>query len=139
MRRIHLRCQPGRAVPPPLAGSRAARSVDDASAMLRAVGQQVRFACRSLWRARTFACTAVLTLALGIAGTTTMFALVQSVLLRPLAVHEQSRVIIAWKEVRTSASARYPFGHAEIEAVAKASRLLARIAGVTRNGAAVRR
>src|SRR5262245_7470387 len=94
--------------------------------------QEVPFACRRLWRAKTFAATAVLTLALGITGTTAMFALIQSVLLRPLAVREQNRVIVAWKELRTSGSARYPFGRTEIEAVAESSRLLARTAGVDR-------
>ena len=102
--------------------------------MLDALNQDLRLACRSLWRAKTFTGTAALTLALGIAGTTVMFALIQGVLLRPLPVRDQDRLIIAWKELRTSGSARYPFGNTEIEAVAEASRLLERAAGVTRNG-----
>jgi predicted permease len=96
--------------------------------------QDLRHACRSLWRARGFTLAAVLTLALGVAGTTVMFALIQGVLLRPLPVHDQDRLIVAWKELRSSGSARYPFGDAEIEAVAEASRFLAAAAGVTRNG-----
>jgi hypothetical protein len=83
--------------------------------------QDFRFACRSLWRARTFAGTAAFTLALGIAGTTAMFALVRGVLLRPLPVRDQDSLILAWKELRTSGSARYPFGNTEIEAVARES------------------
>ena len=63
-----------------------------------------------------------------------MFALIQGVLLRPLPVYEQDRLIIAWKELRTSGFARYPFGRIEIEAVAEASHLLEKAAGVTRNG-----
>ena len=55
-------------------------------------------------------------------------------LLRPLPVRDQDRLIIAWKELRTSGSARYPFGNTEIEAVAEASQLLEGAAGVTRNG-----
>jgi putative ABC transport system permease protein len=102
--------------------------------MLDALNQDLRFACRNLWRAKTFTGTAALTLALGIAGTTVMFALIQGVLLRPLPVRDQDRLIIAWKELRTSGSARYPFGNTEIEAVAEASQLLERAAGVTRNG-----
>jgi predicted permease len=102
--------------------------------MLDALNQELRFACRSLWRAKTFTGTAALTLALGIAGTTVMFALIQGVLLRPLPVRDQDRLIIAWKELRTSGSARYPFGNTEIEAIAEASQLLERAAGVTRNG-----
>ena len=103
------------------------------------IGQAVVFrdlhlACRGLWRAKTFTAAAVLTLALGIAGTTVMFALIQGVLLRPLPVREQDRLIVAWKEIRTAGSARYPFGDTEIESVARASQLLESAAGVTRNG-----
>jgi putative ABC transport system permease protein len=102
--------------------------------MLDVLNQDLRLACRSLWRAKTFTGTAALTLALGIAGTTVMFALIQGVLLRPLPVRDQDRLVIAWKELRTSGFARYPFGNTEIQAVAEASRLLEKAAGVTRNG-----
>jgi putative ABC transport system permease protein len=96
--------------------------------------QDLRHAARVLWRAKAFTVAAVITLALGIAGTTVMFTLIQGVLLRPLPVHEQDRLILAWKETRASGSARYPFGNTEIESVAAASRLLEHAAGVTRNG-----
>jgi predicted permease len=96
--------------------------------------QDLRYACRLLWHAKAFTGAAVLTLALGIAGTTVMFALIQGVLFRPLPVHEQDRLVVAWKEARTSDSARYPFGNAQIEAIAEASQLLVAAAGVTRNG-----
>src|SRR5687767_6165478 len=89
---------------------------------------------RGLLRSPGFATVAVLTLALGIAGTTVMFTLIQGVLLRALPVHEQDRLIVAWKEVSTSGSAQYPFGNTEIEAVADNSQLLEKAAGVTRNG-----
>ena len=46
-----------------------------------------------------------------------MFTLIRGVLLRPLPVHEQERLIVAWKVVPTSGSANYPFGDTEIEAV----------------------
>jgi putative ABC transport system permease protein len=96
---------------------------------------EVRHAVRGFRRSPGFAAVAVLMLAIGIAGATVMFALIQGVLLRPLPVHEQDRLILAWKEVRTSGSARYPFGNAEIETVADNSQLLEKAAGVTRNGA----
>jgi putative ABC transport system permease protein len=96
--------------------------------------QDLRYACRLLWHAKAFSGAAVLTLAIGIAGTTIMFALIQGVLLRPLPVHEQDRLVVAWKEARTSDSARYPFGNTQIEAIAEASQLLVATAGVTRNG-----
>jgi len=79
--------------------------------IVESLSQDFRFACRGLWRAKAFTGAAVVTLALGIAGTTVMFALIQGVLLRPLPVHEQDRLIVAWKEVRTSGSAQYPFGN----------------------------
>ena len=102
--------------------------------MFEAWRQSVGCACRSLWRSKAFAATAALTLGLGIAGTTVMSAIVHGVLLRPLPVLDQVRLILAWKELRTSGSARYPFGNREIEAVARASRLLEKAGGVTRNG-----
>jgi putative ABC transport system permease protein len=73
--------------------------------MLDAVSQDLRVAVRGLWRAKTLAAAAVLILALGIAGTSVMFALIEGVLLRPLPVREQDRLLVAWKEARTSGSA----------------------------------
>ena len=102
---------------------------------MRGLSQEFRFALRGLWRAKAFTTAAVLTLALGITGTTVMFALIEGVLLRPLPVHQQDRLILAWREARASGSAKYPFGNTEIDAVARASRLLESAAGVTRNGA----
>ena len=99
-----------------------------------ALQQDLRYACRLLWHAKAFTGAAVLTLALGIAGTTVMFALIQGVLLRPLPVNDQDRLIVSWREASTGGSARYPFGDAEIKAVAEASQLLVSAAGVTRNG-----
>jgi putative ABC transport system permease protein len=102
--------------------------------ILGSLKQDLRLACRGLYRAKAFTVAAVVTLALGIAGTTVMFALIQGVLLRPLPVIEQDRLLVAWKEVRSSGSAHYPFGNTEIEAVAEASQLLDNAAGVARHG-----
>jgi len=102
--------------------------------LLYMVHQDARYAVRLLWRAKAFTTAAVLTLALGIAATTVMFALIQGVLLRPLPVQEQDRLILSWREAPTAGSAFYPFGDVEIEAVARESQLLESAAGVTRNG-----
>ena len=77
---------------------------------LDALTQDLRFAFGGLRRARAFTTVAILTLALGIVGTTTMFALVNAVLLRPLPVGEQERLILAWKQLPSSGFAHYPFG-----------------------------
>jgi putative ABC transport system permease protein len=102
--------------------------------MLERVSQDFRFAYRGLWRAKAFTAAAVFALALGIAGTAGMFALIEGVLFRPLPVHEQNQLIVGWKEERTSGWVQYPFGNSDIESVAKSSQLLEKAAGVTRNG-----
>lgn len=102
--------------------------------LLETIQQDARYAVRLLWRAKAFTIAAVSVLALGIAATTVMFALIQGVLLRPLPVQEQDRLILSWREAPTGGSAVYPFGDAEIEAVARDSQLLESAAGVTRNG-----
>src|SRR5688572_26940996 len=102
--------------------------------MFESLTQDFRFASRGLWRAKAFTAAAVVTLALGITGPTVMFTLIRGVLLRPLPVHQQDRLIVAWKELGASDSVQYPFGNTEIEAVAAASQLLEAAAGVTRNG-----
>ena len=102
--------------------------------LLEMVQQEARYAVRLLWRAKAFTTAAVSTLALGIAATTVMFALIQGVLLRPLPVQEQDRLILSWREAPTAGSAFYPFGDVEIEAIARDSQLLENAAGVTRNG-----
>jgi predicted permease len=56
-------------------------------------GQDLRFAFRSLMRAKGLATTVVLTLALGIGANAAIFSLVRGVLLRPLANDDESRLI----------------------------------------------
>jgi putative ABC transport system permease protein len=97
--------------------------------------QDLYVACRGLLRVKAFTGTAVATLAVGIAGVTVMFALIEGVLLRPLPVQEQDRLLVAWKELRSSGFAHYPFRVAELDTISKESRLLESAAGVDYNGA----
>ena len=97
--------------------------------------QEFRIASRGLRRSKGFTGTAVFTLMIGIASTTIMFALIEGVLLRPLPVRDQDRLIVAWKELRSTAFAHYPFGGPDVDAVAADSRLIAAAAGVGSNGA----
>jgi predicted permease len=103
--------------------------------MVEALTQDVRAALRGLWRAKAFTTAAVLTIAFGMSGTTVMFAVMDGVLLRALPVRDQDRLILAWKELRSSRFAHYPFGGPDVEAVVKTSQLLEGGAGVTSNGA----
>ena len=52
----------------------------------------VRYAVRQFWSARLFTVTAILTLALGIGGTTAIFTLIHSVMLRSLPVGDPDRL-----------------------------------------------
>ena len=57
--------------------------------------QDVRFALRMLRRAPGFACTAIVTLALGVGATTAIFSVVDAVLLAPLPFTDADRLVIA--------------------------------------------
>ena len=53
---------------------------------------ELRYAVRQFWVARVFSVTAILTLALGIGGTTAIFTLMHAVMLRSLPVGDPSRL-----------------------------------------------
>jgi predicted permease len=95
----------------------------------------LRQAGRGLWRARAFSAAAILTLALGIAGTTVMFTLVEGVLLRPLPVRDQRQLVVAWKENPVGAVAHWPFDARQLDGLTRECRLLERVAGASYYGA----
>jgi putative ABC transport system permease protein len=94
----------------------------------------LRYAFRSLLKSPGFTLLIGVILAVGMAGTIVMAALIQGVLLRPLPVREQDRLIVAWKELRSSGYAHYPFGDIEVDAIARDSHLFESVAGVGSNG-----
>jgi predicted permease len=53
---------------------------------------ELRYALRQFWLARVFTATAILTLALGIGGTTAIFTLIHAVMLKSLPVGDPSRL-----------------------------------------------
>ena len=71
--------------------------------MLGTFARDFKFAVRSLSRARGFTAIAVLTLALGIGATTTMFSVLDGVLLRPLPYPDADRLVLIG-----SSSQRFP-------------------------------
>src|SRR5256885_1445164 len=58
-----------------------------------ALVRDMRFAVRSLWRAKGLAATVVATLALGIGANAAIFSVVRGVLLRPLVNRDSDRLI----------------------------------------------
>src|SRR3954467_3790245 len=53
---------------------------------------EVRYAARQFWHSRVFSVAAILTLALGIGGTTAIFTLIHAVMLRSLPVSDPARL-----------------------------------------------
>src|SRR5215203_6729428 len=60
------------------------------------ISSDLRFAARSLGRRPWFAALAILTLALGIGATTTLFGVVKQVLLTPLPYRDPSSIAVVW-------------------------------------------
>jgi putative ABC transport system permease protein len=104
--------------------------------MIERLLHDIQLAYRGLWRAKAFSLAAIATLGVGTAGATVILALWQSVLLRPLPVHDQQGLVVAWRSLPPSHDQHYPFGDREIEAVRDASRTLQDVAGVATNGLA---
>jgi predicted permease len=71
--------------------------------LIEAVGQDLRYAARGLYKNPVFALVAVLTLAIGIGGTTTIFSAIDALILRPLPYPNQDRLVAI-----SNAYARFP-------------------------------
>ena len=70
--------------------------------------QDFRFALRSLLRTPAFTVAAVLTLALGIGGTTAIFTIVDGVLLRRAPVADANRLVMVWETDRRTGTTHEP-------------------------------
>lgn len=95
---------------------------------------ELRHALRSLRRHRGLTLAAAVTLGLGIGATLTMAGIIEHILLRPLPVREQSRVLVSWGVFQSSGFGHVPLAHATMRAIAERTRVFERLAGVDYNG-----
>src|SRR5581483_7065529 len=82
---------------------------------LGAFRNELKFAARSLARARGLTITVVLTLALGIGANASIFTLVRGVLLRPLVNRDEDRLIYISQEAPGIGPGDVPFSVPEIQ------------------------
>src|SRR5262245_44614075 len=76
-----------------------------------------------------------MTLAVGMAGATVMFTLIRGILLRPLPVADEGRLVISWRTPPSGPATHVPYRAADIDEIARSSQLFARVTGVGYNGA----
>ena len=98
---------------------------------LEEVGQDGRYGCRSLHKHPGFTVVAVVTLALGVAATMTVFNLVDALLLRPLPVPNAGELVtlIRWQGGHSSEHFSYP----QVRLLAARRDLFAALAGIGSN------
>src|ERR1700716_1515497 len=82
---------------------------------VEALGRDIRFALRSLLRAKGLTATVVVTLALGIGANAAIFSVVRGVLLRPLVNRDEDRLIYIRQSARGAGIDNAAFSVPEIQ------------------------
>src|SRR3954463_14696170 len=99
------------------------------------LAQHLRVGFRSLRRARGFAVTAALTLALGIGLATAVFSAANTMLLRPLPVTNADRLVVVAGITQDGKNESFPLGLDGAADFARGSKALARAATFLYEGA----
>jgi len=81
---------------------------------IETLGQDLRYAARGLCKVPAFTLVAVLTLALGIGGTTTIFSAVDALLLRPLPYPDQDRLVALYNSFAKFSRERGPVSATDV-------------------------
>ena len=81
---------------------------------IEVLGQDLRYAARGLSKSPGFALVAVLTLAIGIGGTTTIFTAIDALLLRPLPYPDQDRLVALFNRYPEFAHERGPVSATDV-------------------------
>src|SRR5690242_5654952 len=73
--------------------------------------QDLRFALRTMWKHRAFSAVAIITLALGIGGSTSIFTVVNAALLRGLPYESADRLYHLWEQTPRANFPRREFSY----------------------------
>lgn len=93
--------------------------------------QDLRYAVRLLARNPWFTLLAVMTLGLGIGANTTIFSVVNSVLIDPLPYRDSDRLMMVWHQNRKLNDPHYPFSYPNFSDIRERSRSFDRMAAVS--------
>ena len=94
----------------------------------------IRHALRGMRRHWRLTLAATTTLGLGIGAALTMAGIVEHVLLRPLPVRDQDRVLVSWGVFQASGFGHVPVTHATMRKLAERTQVFERLAGADYNG-----
>ncbi len=89
------------------------RSPFDARIMMEAMLLDVRYALRTLWKAKGFTAIAVLTITIAIAANSSIFSVINTVLLRPLPYPDADRLVVLWTQFPAGGNVNFPVSRAE--------------------------
>lgn len=105
---------------------------------LEQVSRDVRFAVRGLRKAPGFTLTAILTLALGIGAVTSVFSVVDAVLLKPFAFRDPDRLVVLREAVEDNAGrTASPDNYRHVQRLKNSARTLEDVAIFFQSGASV--